>query len=980
MRKPIALALVVASLATFGCTRAFYRKQADGDAYRLVEETACRTEDGPAPFTIELNPMSRMFDPSDPDCPAMPPDDPAAHDYMHCVDGKKGWRGWHGNGDIPFVENPYWHQFLPLDDDQTLSLTAERAVQLSLLHSRDYQEQLETLYLDALDVSAERFEFDTQFFGGYASSFSHDGPARDAASGSQSLFTNTTFPGGTDLQMRKYYATGAELVVGLANSLVWQFSGPDEHTALTIADFAFVQPLLRQGGRARVLEALTLAQRDLLANVRQFERFRRGFNLAIMTGIDSLATLRRTGGFLGISSGPTAGRAGGFLGLLQDEQTIRNQEANIAALKSSLAQLEAFFEAGRIDFFQVELTRQELFRSQSQLLNRKTDYEDALDQFKISMGLPPQLKVRVHDPMLQSFNLVDVTLVDLRNRLTRQQKQVGDLVVGLLPADELDADDKAAANEDELPIDCGKLGENAAAVKAELERIENEIGANIAPVDPAPVIHTTTWDAATVARLKTLRNELNEVEVIRRQVAEEGVARACVDIRRLHAVLNDRRDELIRIEEKFRKWIATDPEAMREVERAGLESDLVDVKRIERLPAQLYKALVRALARLEQNRERLVAFQQHIDQLLDAGEAADGTLNAERVYALTEKLLREQWQTEHPDTPLPGNMPTGAHSLHVWLRTSLRDPMPSELIVLSANLLEVTLIQAQARTESIALKPVDLTPVDALEVARIHRRDWKNARASLVDAWRNIEFVADDLQSELDIEFSGDIRNTGDNPIRLRGTTGRLRASLEFDAPLTRLSERNDYRAALIDYQQARRDYYAFEDQVARNLRLLIRTIERNQVNFELQRASVRVAISQVELSQLRLQEPPKPNQTQTFGATTARDLVDSLSRLLNVQNDFLSVWVEYEVARRTLDFNLGTMQLDGEGRWIDPGAIDANRFGPRVDCPIEELPPGLPLEIEQVLPDEIVPLPAPAPPDPPEILEITHAAPISAK
>ena len=31
-------------------------------------------------------------------------------------------------------------------------------------------------------------------------------------------------------------------------------------------------------------------------------------------------------------------------------------------------------------------------------------------------------------------------------------------------------------------------------------------------------------------------------------------------------------------------------------------------------------------------------------------------------------------------------------------------------------------------------------------------------------------------------------------------------------------------------------------------------------------------------------------------------------------ENDFLSVWVTYEVLRRALDFDLGTMQLDGEG------------------------------------------------------------------
>ncbi len=41
-------------------------------------------------------------------------------------------------------------------------------------------------------------------------------------------------------------------------------------------------------------------------------------------------------------------------------------------------------------------------------------------------------------------------------------------------------------------------------------------------------------------------------------------------------------------------------------------------------------------------------------------------------------------------------------------------------------------------------------------------------------------------------------------------------------------------------------------------------------------------------------------------------------------QDDFLSIWVSYQVLRLTLDFNLGTMQLDHEGQWIDPGVIDA--------------------------------------------------------
>jgi hypothetical protein len=50
---------------------------------------------------------------------------------------------------------------------------------------------------------------------------------------------------------------------------------------------------------------------------------------------------------------------------------------------------------------------------------------------------------------------------------------------------------------------------------------------------------------------------------------------------------------------------------------------------------------------------------------------------------------------------------------------------------------------------------------------------------------------------------------------------------------------------------------------------------------------------------------------------------------LLQVQNDYLSFWVNYEVQRLGLDLDLGTMQLDESGKWIDPGPIDGKKLGP---------------------------------------------------
>ena len=181
---------------------------------------------------------------------------------------------------------------------------------------------------------------------------------------------------------------------------------------------------------------------------------------------------------------------------------------------------------------------------------------------------------------------------------------------------------------------------------------------------------------------------------------------------------------------------------------------------------------------------------------------------------------------------------------------------------------------------------------------------------------------------------------------------------LQWDGPFTRLLERNVYRESLIDYQRARRDYYRFEDGVSLGLRETLRQIDVNQVNFELRRAAVEVAVRQVQLARLRLQEPPKPGETQTFGPTTAQNLVEALSALRGAQDAFLSVWVNYEVQRRILDLNLGTMQLDSEGAWIDPGPIgydfgypnpDAVRqdtsalWMPPIELPVESMPEAIP-------------------------------------
>ena len=201
-----------------------------------------------------------------------------------------------------------------------------------------------------------------------------------------------------------------------------------------------------------------------------------------------------------------------------------------------------------------------------------------------------------------------------------------------------------------------------------------------------------------------------------------------------------------------------------------------------------------------------------------------------------------------------------------------------------------------------------------------NRRDYANARAALVDSWRQIEVVADDLESELNVDIRGGIGTTDVNALGV-SKTGNLDVALQWDAPITRLVERNNYRRILIRYEQRKRDYYQFEDAIWQTLRAEIRQLMRDRLQFEYGRKQVSIAADQIELN-ADLRDLREASGQAGTGASVARDTIQALNALLSSQNRLLRIYVNYETVRRNLDFDLGTMELTPEGLWIDPGKI----------------------------------------------------------
>jgi hypothetical protein len=262
----------------------------------------------------------------------------------------------------------------------------------------------------------------------------------------------------------------------------------------------------------------------------------------------------------------------------------------------------------------------------------------------------------------------------------------------------------------------------------------------------------------------------------------------------------------------------------------------------------------------------------------------------------------------------------------------------------------LSLVQARARLESVTLDPVQMESEQALVIAETNRFDVMNSRAALVDSWRLISFNANRLKSFAEVRVDGDISTIGDNPLKFRAPTGSFFASVQFDAPFTRLLERNNYRQQLIDYNSNRRDYIQFIDGINQTLRGLLRDLEQLEKNLEIQRRAAAISIRRVDLNRENLREPKPPTEPgqppAQFGDTAATDLLTALSDLRNTQNNFMSVWLNHYATRMALERDLGTMMVDGEGRWIDSGG-GIPRAGQTEEL---ELPPPVPPQLIQEL------------------------------
>ena len=96
----------------------------------------------------------------------------------------------------------------------------------------------------------------------------------------------------------------------------------------------------------------------------------------------------------------------------------------------------------------------------------------------------------------------------------------------------------------------------------------------------------------------------------------------------------------------------------------------------------------------------------------------------------------------------------------------------------------------------------------------------------MTDNWRNVEVDANQLQGFLNFVYNGQLNSAPghDTLFRFDAKSSIQTFGIEFDAPINRRVERNQYRADQINYQRARRNYMQTRDTVVQQVRLDMRS------------------------------------------------------------------------------------------------------------------------------------------------------------
>lgn len=337
------------------CTGNYYRKSADKEAYSTVRSKTRLVPNMDTNFTIEqtnLMVLERL---------------PVA-------------------SNVPEFLGDYGQR-----EGGARSVNLGDALDIAIHSSRAYQTRKEALYISALDLTLARHDF--------APIFSASGDAQYTGETQQavdSVFNPQTgqFEDVLSDKLVERQQTGDSGRIRLdwlirdvgkltaeLNATFWRFisGGPTtiNQSGLTAT---FARPLLRNAAFKQEKEALIQAERQLLYDLRDFTRYRKDFTVQIATA---------------------------YYGVLGNRDAARNNFLNLQSSRKNAERSRALAQEGRITQSDLGRLEQQVLTAESTWINSVRTYQQALDNFKLQLGLNVGSNLVLDDRELEALQIRD---------------------------------------------------------------------------------------------------------------------------------------------------------------------------------------------------------------------------------------------------------------------------------------------------------------------------------------------------------------------------------------------------------------------------------------------------------------------------------------------------------------------------------------------------------------------------------------------
>ncbi|HEV2393557.1 MAG TPA: TolC family protein [Verrucomicrobiae bacterium] len=346
-------------LGAAGCTTKYFRKSADKQVYGIVRNKSPAVPNMDPHFTIEQtnSPLLEQL-----------PISTNAPDFL----GAYGER-----------------------ERGARALSLESALALAIHYSRSYQSRKEQLYLSALNLTLSRHRF-TPIFNAEGN-INYGGETERAVAYQLNQATGLLEPVVSDslVEQQRIAANGTLLGAD------WLIRGVGELSASLTADFirfvtggpqtlsqsqlnaSFTRPLLQNAAFKAEMEALTQDERQVLYDLRDFTRYRKDFAVQIATA---------------------------YYGVLGSRDAARNNFLNLKSSRKNAERSRALAQEGRITQSDLGRLEQQELTAESSWINAIRNYQQALDNFKLQLGLSVDANLVLEDRELERLQIRDPKL------------------------------------------------------------------------------------------------------------------------------------------------------------------------------------------------------------------------------------------------------------------------------------------------------------------------------------------------------------------------------------------------------------------------------------------------------------------------------------------------------------------------------------------------------------------------------------------